>query len=59
MYVLPPNNAIQAITDLNRLDDYRRTLHDLDIELQQQTIDTVSEQRGPVRGDGAGTGLAR
>jgi hypothetical protein len=52
MYVLPPNNAVAAITDLNRNDDYRRTLVDLDIQLQTQDINTVSEQRGPIRGGG-------
>jgi hypothetical protein len=47
MYVLPPNNAIAAITDLNRNDDVRAAIHAIDLKLQNREMIERNAGQGP------------
>jgi hypothetical protein len=51
-YVLPPNNAIAAITDLNQPESVRRAIYETDLELQLADYNNTPEGSGPVRGWG-------
>lgn len=53
-YVLPPNNAIGVITDLNQPEGIRRAIYETDLELQLADFNNTPEGSGPVRGVGRG-----
>lgn len=53
-YVLPPNNAIAVICSQDQPESLRKTLFDMDLELQQRDFTNTPEGAGPVRGLGIG-----
>lgn len=53
-YVLPPNNAIAKLLSQNETEDARRSISEVDLELQLRDQNTMKEGNGPVRGWGGG-----
>lgn len=53
-YVLPPNNALAAITSLDQPESIRRGLYELDVQLQNANHNNTPGGAGAIRGWGAG-----